>query len=207
MPRKLPEKDFGPGAGRAGFAARFLPLTPVLTGGLAGSAFGPVGTLVGAGVATLGLFGLGVYGEKLAEYEKAGIPEGEREMAAFKQALIEGGIETASSLLGLKIFGADKFITQPLKSTLKELIETPVSAWGKKLATDALLNEVPTEMLQEALGAEVETGLGLQEQGRLAAGCCGSHHSGHGYESGIWYWCPGPDHGPEAQTKKRHQQS
>ena len=68
---------------KGGVRSSVPSLAPVLTGGLAGSAFGPVGTLVGAGVATLGLFGLGVYGEKLAEYEKAGIPEGEREMAAF----------------------------------------------------------------------------------------------------------------------------
>ncbi len=150
---------------KGGVRSAVPSVSPVVAGGLAGSVFGPVGALVGAGIGTLGLFGFGVYGEKRQEYIDQGIEEPEAEKAAFKQALIEGGIETAGSLIGLKIFGVDKFITQPLKQSLKELIETPLSTWGKKLATDTFLNEIPTEMLQEALGSQVETGLGLQDEG------------------------------------------
>ena len=150
---------------KGGVRSSVPSIAPVLAGGSAGSVFGPVGALVGAGIGTLGLFGFGVYGEKRQEYIDQGIEKPEAEKAAFKQALIEGGIETAGSLIGLKIFGVDKFITQPLKQSLKELIETPLSTWGKKLATDTFLNEIPTEMLQEALGSQVETGLGLQDEG------------------------------------------
>ena len=158
---------------KGGVRSAVPSLAPTFTGAAAGAAIGSVvpgvgtamGGLIGGTLATFGLFGLGTYGEKLHEYKSNGVPEPEAEVAAFKQGLIEGGIEGASSLLGLKIFGVDKFVAQPLKNTVKELLETPMKTWGKRLATDAFLNEIPTEMLQGALGVQVETGMGLQDEG------------------------------------------
>ncbi|MDY6893814.1 MAG: hypothetical protein SVO01_00125 [Thermotogota bacterium] len=145
-------------------------LAPTLGGAIVGTAVaGPIGGLVGGTLGTLGLFGLGTYGEKHQEYIEAGLSEKEAHIGALKQAAIEGGIEGVMSLVGLKIFGVDKLIVQPIKSTVKELLETPVKEFVKRLSLD-MFGEVATEMLQSGLSEQVETGLGLKPEGAWKEG-------------------------------------
>ncbi len=154
---------------KGGLESSIPSLAPMLagagTGMIAGSVFPVLGTavggLVGATIGTLGIFGLGVYGEKKEEYLGKGIAEPEAHKAALNQGLIEGGIETASNLVGMMTFGFGKLAAQPLKQTAKELLRTPVKTFAKNLTKNALLNEVPTEMIQGALGAKVEEGFRL----------------------------------------------
>jgi len=138
-------------------------------GALAGSVFGPPGTVIGGLVggigATLGIHGLGVYGQKKEEYVQQGIDEKTAHGAAIKQGIIEGGIETVSNLIGMVTFGWGKLAAQPLKTTAKELLKTPVKTFAKNLTKNALLNEVPTEMIQGALGAKVDEEIGLLPEG------------------------------------------
>lgn len=139
------------------------------TGALAGSVFGPVGTVIGGVVggtaATLGLFGLGTYGQKKEEYESQGIDPDSAHKAALKQAVIEGGIEEISNIAGLLTFGGGKLAAQPLKQTAKELLKTPASTFAKKLTKNMVLNEIPTEVMQSALGAKIDQDLGLLPEG------------------------------------------
>ena len=151
---------------RSGIRSSVPSLTPTFAGAGAGFlAGGPVGGLVGAVLGNLGLFGLGTYGEKKQEYLDHGVSEDEAHSAALKQGLIEGGIEGAASFIGAKIFGMDRFLTQPLKQTVKELLHTPVSTFAKNMAKDTFLNEVPTEMLQSYLGTKVDIGVGMADEG------------------------------------------
>ncbi|MGD9825118.1 LPD38 domain-containing protein, partial [Desulfobacter sp.] len=150
----------------SGIRSSVPSLAPTLAGASVGAAFGgPVGGLVGALIGNLGLFGLGTYGEKKQEYLNNGLPEDMAHSAALKQGLIEGGIEGAASFIGAKIFGMDRLIAQPLKQTVKELLHTPVSTFAKNLAKDTFLNEIPTEMLQSYLGAKVDIGVGMANEG------------------------------------------
>lgn len=147
-------------------------LVPSLAGATVGAAIGSVvpivgtgvGALIGSTLATFGFLGLGTYGEKFQEYKDKGISEEESHRGALKQAVIEGGIEATANFIGLKLFGVDRLVMQPLKTTVKELLTTPAKEFAKKLGTD-MVSETITEMLQSGLGAQVETGLGLQDEG------------------------------------------
>ncbi len=158
---------------RSGIRSAVPSLAPTFAGAAAGAAVGSVvpglgtavGGITGAVLGNLGLFGLGTYGEKKQEYLDHGVSEDEAHSAALKQGLIEGGIEGAASFIGAKIFGMDRFLTQPLKQTVKELLHTPVSTFAKNLAKDTFLNEVPTEMLQSYLGTRVDIGVGMANEG------------------------------------------
>ena len=179
---KLSETEFLKRGEEKGFVSRgihggiesSIPSLAPLAAGLASGAatglfFGPVGAAIGgfAGMtaATLGLFGLGTYGQKKDEYLSQGIDPEKAHKAALQQAFVEGGIEEASNLIGLLTFGFGKAATQPLKQTARELLSTPLSTFAKNLVKNTALNEVPTEMLQGALGTGIESNLGLQEEG------------------------------------------
>ncbi len=168
--------DVSEASGEEGFIKRGImggfraaPLSAAAMGvGIVAATVAPaigVGAVTAGAVSTLGLFGLGTYGQKYQEFKDQGIEDGEAQKAAVYSGIVEGGFEALASYAGLKIFGADKFIGQPLKTSVKELLSTPIEEWGKRWAADAILAEMPTEMIQEALGTEIETGLGLQGEG------------------------------------------
>ena len=159
---------------KSGIRSAVPSVAPLAAGGAAMLA-APILGIGAAGAATLGVlgstaatllnFGLGTYGQKKEEYLKKEIDEETAHTAALKQGLIEGGIEEVSNLLGILTFGFGKVATQPLKQTAKELLETPFSTFAKDLTKNAVLNEVPTEMLQSALESKVDENLGLLPEG------------------------------------------
>ena len=148
---------------------RAIPLTAAAMGsGIAAAAAAPflgVGAVTAGTLSTLGYFGLGTYGQKYQEYKDAGIEDSEAQKSAVYAGLVEGGFEAVATYAGLKLFGVDKLISQPLKSSVKELLNTPMDVWAKRWAADTFLAEMPTEIIQNALGTQIDTNLGLQDEG------------------------------------------
>lgn len=135
---------------------------PVGAGVGLGFAFGgPLGALLGGSAATLGLFGLGTYGKKIDEYRNEGIDDKTAHKAALQHALVEGGIEEVSNIVGFLTFGFGKIATQPLKQSAKELLRTPIKTFAKRLAVNTAANELPTELLQSTLGAKIDERIGV----------------------------------------------
>jgi hypothetical protein len=167
---------------KGGLESAVPSLAPAIAGGVPGAKAGAVigtailpgpGTAVGATIggllggtlATLAVHGLGTYGQRKEEYLNRGIDEKIAHKAATQQALVEGGIESISNIAGMMTFGFGKIATQPLKNTAKELLKTPFKTFAKNLTKNAALNEVPTEILQGALGAKIDERIGVLPEG------------------------------------------
>lgn len=157
----------------AGLESAIPSLAPSLGGAAAGALAGSVvpgvgtvlGGIVGGTLATLGIHGLGTYGQERERYLEQGIDQKEAHSAAIKQGLIEGGLETVSNLVGMMTFGWGKMAMQPLKKTAQELLHTPIKTFAKNLTKNTFLNEVPMEMVQGALSSKVDEQLGLLPEG------------------------------------------
>ena len=147
---------------------------PSLTGGMGGAAFGAgvgsvvpgvgtvVGGLVGAAAGALGLFGAGIYGREKAAALKAGKSEEEAHRHGLEQGVIEGGIEFIATPIELLTGGFGKVATQPLKSTIKDLLKTPIKTMAKNYGKTMGV-ETSTEMLQSGLSNEYASDHGLAD--------------------------------------------
>jgi len=175
-------------AGKHGFlrqgimdTAEYIPQSlPVaataLAGAAIGSAFLPVGgTIAGGAIGGLigltGFFGLGTYGREYSsafEELKRTRPEATDEeiketshRVAFRHAALDVGTEIPGTLLGLRMLGGTKVLTQPLKATLLRVMKEPLDETAKKFAL-ATAGEVGGEMIAgggQAYASQIE---GLQ---------------------------------------------
>lgn len=171
----------GEGFVKKGIMEGIESAVPSLAGGLGGAATGagvgtmvggPAGTLVGGlvgGLAgALGLFGAGVYGKEKDAALKKGLTEEEAHRHGLEQGLVEGGIEAIATPIELLTGGFGKVATQPLKTTVKELLKTPIKTmvknYGKTMGV-----EVGTEMLQSGLGNELAKGHAMSDEATTEA--------------------------------------
>ena len=140
-------------------------VSPMLTGGGAGFLVGgPIGAAIGAGAATLGLFGAGVYNQSKEEALEQGLDPDKAHSYGLKQAMIEGGGETASNILMTFIAGPfGKVLSRPIKETVGNLVKTRATDLVSRFALTAA-EEVPTEMVQEGLQALVDQKYGMGDR-------------------------------------------
>jgi hypothetical protein len=133
-------------------------------GAAAGTPFGPAGAATGAviggiGGAVAGLvttFGAGQYGEsytsayqELKRTRPEATEEEVREVAgrlAFREAALEVGTELPGTLLGLRMLGGTKVLTQPFKATLRNVLVKPRAEFAKEFAATTA-GEVGGEMV------------------------------------------------------------
>lgn len=173
MKPDITEKGFVRRGIMGGLESAIPSLIPSLGGAAAGAAIGSIvpgigtviGGFIGGTATTLGIHGLGTYGQEKEQYLKQGIDEKTAQSAAIQKGLIEGGLETVSNLIGMITFGWGKIATQPLKTSAKELLRTPIKTFAKQLTKNTLLNEVPMEMVQGALGSKIDENIGLLPEG------------------------------------------
>ena len=132
-------------------------------GGMAAGALvgGVPGAFVGGVIAGAPVYGLAAYHDFTEEAKAAGIPESAFKDEAVMAAFAEGGLELASDLIFMKIFG---FIGA--KPGVKAFLKKPLTQkffkgfLGKYLLTAG--EEIPTEMAQEWAGMKLREKAGIQ---------------------------------------------
>ena len=151
IPMSLPIMATAYGGAKVGAGLGFA------AGGPAGAAVGAaVGGVTGAIAGLVTFFGAGTYGEEYSsaykELERTR-PEATAEergevahRVALKSAVLEVGTEIPGTLLGLRMLGGAKVLTQPIKATLLNVLEMPRAEFAKKFAL-AAAGEVGGEMI------------------------------------------------------------
>lgn len=147
----------------------FASSTGARLGGLAagavvGAAGGPVGVVggmaIGGAIAGAPVYGLAAYYDFAEDAKAAGIPESAFKDEAVMAAFAEGGLELASDLVFMRIFG---FIGA--KPGVKAFLKKPLTQkffkgfLGKYLLTAG--EEIPTEMAQEWAGIKLREKAGV----------------------------------------------
>jgi hypothetical protein len=144
-----------------------------LVGGAIGSAVPIVGTaagsVIGAVLGTLGLFGLGTYGESKKEGLAAGLSDDEAHDFALRSALIEGGVEAGATGVEVITAGLGKAATMPLRRIVRELIKTGPKGIGKAYLKTAGV-ETATEVFQGVAEAQNRGEFGLPGLDPVSAG-------------------------------------
>lgn len=126
-------------------------------GGAPGAGAGAVIGGVGGAIAGLvAFFGAGTYGDEYTSaYEelKRTRPEATEEEVqevahrlAFRSAAFEVTTEIPGTLLGLRMLGGTKVLTEPLKATLRNILSQPLPEFTKKFAA-AAAGEISGEMV------------------------------------------------------------
>ena len=139
---------------------------PSVAAGLPGAVVGSVGGIPGAigGFAASGgtIFGLAEKDRFLQEAREQGIEEDIAQSQSTKAALVEGGLEGVSNLIGGAILGIGSPVAKEgIKQTIREMLKTPIKTLGKnylKLAAE----EIPTEMAQEGFGSKLRRDIGME---------------------------------------------
>ncbi len=122
-----------------------------------GAAVGTViGSVTGAIASLVAIFGAGNYGQEYSSaYQELGrtrpeaTEEERREVAhrvALRSAALEVGTEIPASLLGLRMVGGTKVLTQPLVATLRNILTKPRAEFAKEFAAMAA-GEIGGEMI------------------------------------------------------------
>lgn len=153
-----------------------LSLGPSLGGAAAGAAIGSVvpgvgtviGGLAGGALSTLGAFYASSFNKTYEDAIKAGKSKEEAETLGRKIGLIEGGIEFVTTPFELMTAGFGKVATQPLKSTVKQILKTPAKQFLKDFAKTAGI-ETGTEGLQNYWEASVLQNAGMETPPPLEA--------------------------------------
>lgn len=172
IPQSLPIMATAFGGAKAG-AAIAAPFGAA--GGPAGMAAAAgtgavIGGITGAIAGLVAFFGAGTYGEEytsayeeLAKTRPESTEEERQEVAhrvAFKSAAFEVGTEIPGTLLGLRMVGGTKVLTQPLIATLRNVSTKPTAQFAKEFGV-AAAGEVGGEMIAAAgqAQARIEEGL------------------------------------------------
>ncbi|MCK5019004.1 MAG: hypothetical protein KAS32_18230, partial [Candidatus Peribacteraceae bacterium] len=188
-PKKLDflKPDVSEFLGKEGFISRGIKggiesLIPSLSAGLPtgiagaqiGSLLGPAGTaaggVIGAVLGTVGLFGLGTYGEAKKEYlrENPDDFEGAHDFA-LRAGLIEGGVESLATGAEILTSGLAKGITTPLRTTIKTMLKSTPKEIATAYAKTAGI-EVSTEVFQGVAEAQNRGEFGLETLSPVEAG-------------------------------------
>lgn len=148
-----------------------LSVSPLITGIIGGSVAGIPGAVGGFGVGITPFF-LGTYHEARERYQEVeGISEEEKNKAAWKSAIIEGGGELVSdAVVGLIGWTAGpgavagKVVTKnAVKSTLKKVLQLTPTQMAKNFGK-IYAAELSTETMQNKLQTDIEAQMGLQDK-------------------------------------------
>jgi len=177
-PWMQPKEGFA-GMVSEGFAMTTMSLMSAIPGALAGAGLGALGGTAGGPLAPLTVpagaaagfvlggavqFGAAQIDDFLNRSDKAGVPREKSEPIAVAAGLVEGGLEGLFNWLSLITFGLSKPLTIPAQVAMKKgigaVFKVGIKQYAKQAAQLASV-EIPTEILQEGIGAELERKIGI----------------------------------------------